>query len=101
MPATQLTTRSAPTSRGTSTLSGRSAVTPGSTVRGLTPKYRSHIHSSACWMGGTTLEIATPVMCCCSMPRVASRVWMNTPHSSAVCSRRVVRRQDARRRPAS
>src|SRR5713101_9616757 len=54
--------------------------------------------SSVCCTVGTTLEMATPVMRCCSMPRVPRIVWMNTPYSSAVCSRRVVSRQDARRR---
>ena len=38
--------------------------------------------------------MATPVTCCGSMPRVRSRVWMNTPYSSAVCSRRLVSRHD-------
>ena len=33
-------------------------------------------------------------------PRVPSRVWMNTPYSSAVCSRRLVSRHDTRRRCA-
>src|SRR6267142_758297 len=54
--------------------------------------------SSVCCTVGTTLEMATPVMRCCSMPRVPSSVWMKTPYSSAVCSRRVVRRHDATRR---
>ena len=54
--------------------------------------------SIACCTVGTTLETATPVMPCCSMPRVARSVWMKTPYSSAVCSRRVVSRHDTSRR---
>src|SRR6266850_883051 len=54
--------------------------------------------SSVCCTVGTTLEMATPVMRCCSMPRVPRSVWMKTPYSSAVCSRRVVSRHDASRR---
>src|SRR6266481_8094428 len=54
--------------------------------------------SSVCCTVGTTLEMATPVMRCCSMPRVPRSVWMKTPYSSAVCSRRVVNRHDASRR---
>src|SRR5574342_318441 len=50
--------------------------------------------SSACCTVGTTFEMATPVMRCCSMPRVPRSVWMKTPYSSAVCSRRVVSRHD-------
>src|SRR6266581_2552469 len=54
--------------------------------------------SSVCCTVGTTLEMATPVMRCCSMPRVPRSVWMKTPYSSAVCARRVVSRHDASRR---
>src|SRR4249920_1892762 len=50
--------------------------------------------SSACCTVGTTFEMATPVMPCCSMPRVLRSVRMKTPYSSAVCSRRVVSRHD-------
>src|SRR5207247_627523 len=42
--------------------------------------------------------MATPVNCGRSIPRVLSSVWMKTPYSSAVCSRRVVRRHDTSRR---
>src|SRR5262245_24901973 len=42
--------------------------------------------------------MATPVRRCCSIPRVARRVWMKTPYSSAVCSRRVVSRHETRSR---
>src|ERR1700694_4826380 len=54
--------------------------------------------SRVCCTVGTTLEMATPVMRCCSMPRVPRSVWMKTPYSSAVCSRRVVSRHEASRR---
>src|SRR5688572_9065402 len=99
--ATAFTMRSAPTSRGLSTLSGSGTLTPGSTVNGVRPKYFSHIHSSGCWAGGTTFEIATPVMVAGVSPRVRSSVSMNRPYSSAVCSRRLVSRQEASRRGPS
>src|SRR3990172_5000750 len=51
--------------------------------------------SSACCTGGTTFEMATPVMPSCSMPRVLRSVRMKTPSSWAVCSRRVVSLHDA------
>src|SRR6266516_1036847 len=89
--------RSAPTSCGASTRSGTSLM-PGSTVNGLPPKYVSTMASSVCCTVGTTLEMATPRISCWVMPRVARMVRMNTPYSSAVCSRRVVRRQDTRSR---
>src|SRR5262249_55185293 len=50
----------------------------------------SAICSSACWTGGTTLEIATASMSAGVMPRVRRMASVNTPYSSAVCSRRVV-----------
>ena len=37
------------------------------------PKYSSHIHSSVCCTGGTTLEMATPAICVAWMPRVRYR----------------------------
>src|SRR3984893_5743763 len=89
--------RSAPTSCGASTRSG-TPLMPGSRVNGLPPKYVSTIASSVCCTVGTTLEMATPRISCWVMPRVARMVRMNTPYSSAVCSRRVVRRQDTRSR---
>src|SRR5438445_10735913 len=89
--------RSAPTSCGASTRSGTSLM-PGSTVNGWPPKYVSTMASSVCCTVGTTLEMATPRISCWVMPRVARMVRMNTPYSSAVCSRRVVRRQDTRSR---
>src|SRR5262249_7619019 len=67
-----------------------------STVNALPPKYASVMASSVCCRVGTTLEMATPRISCWLMPRVARMVRMNTPYSSAVCSRRVVRRQDTR-----
>src|SRR3990170_285926 len=73
--------RSAPTSCGASTASGTVSLLPGSTLNGCT--------------GGTTFEMATPVMPSCSMPRVLRSVRMKTPYSSAVCSRRVVSLHDA------
>src|SRR5262245_28783899 len=76
-------------------------LTPGSTLNGETPKYFSHIHSSVCCTGGTTFEMATARICWACSPRVRSRVSMNTPYSSAVCSRRLVSRQEARRRASS
>src|SRR5499425_1277302 len=42
--------------------------------------------------------MATPVTCGGSTPRVARSVWMKTPYSSAVCSRRVVSRHETRSR---
>src|SRR5438552_7435639 len=45
--------------------------------------------------------MAMPRMSGARMPRVCSSVPMNSPYSSAVCSRRLVRRQDARRRAPS
>src|SRR5438445_6011810 len=89
--------RSAPTSCGASTRSGTSLM-PGSTVNGWPPKYVSTMASSVCCTVGTTLEMATPRISCWVMPRVARMVRMNTPYSSAVCPRRVVRRQDTRSR---
>src|SRR3970040_851958 len=82
--------RSAPTSCGASTASGTVSLLPGSTLNGCTPKYVSDMASSVCCTVGTTFEMATPVMRCGSMPRVLRSVWMKTPYSSAVCSRRVV-----------
>src|SRR6266542_2139107 len=95
MPPTMSQSRSEPTSCGASTRSGTSLI-PGSTVNGCPPKYASAMPSSVCCTVGTTLEMATPRIFCCSMPRVASRVWMKTPYSSAVCSRRVVSRHETR-----
>ena len=69
-------------------------LTPGSTEYGTRLKYFSHIHSSVCCTGGITLEMATPSIWRGSMPRVRSSVSMKSPYSSAVCSRRLVRRQD-------
>src|SRR2546426_4302931 len=93
--------RSAPTSRGASTLSGIRVFTPGSTKNGARPKYFSHIPSSVCWTGGTTFEIATPWMSPTGIPRARRSVSMNTPYSSSVCSRRLVRTQDTRSRSRS
>ncbi len=76
-------------------------LTPDSTFSGVTPKYFSHIHSSACWTGGTTLEIAAPWIVDGAMPRVRSSVSMNRPYSSAVCSRRVVSRHETSNRGPS
>src|SRR5215831_6345326 len=45
--------------------------------------------------------MATPVTRGGSIPRVARSVWMNTPYSSAVCSRRVVSRHETRSREPS
>jgi hypothetical protein len=53
------TYRSAPTSRGASTARGIRVFSPGSTKNGGRLKYFSHIHSSVCCTGGTTLEIDT------------------------------------------
>src|SRR5262245_7926089 len=52
-------------------------------------------------MGGTTFEMATPWICRGSIARERSSVSMNMPYSSAVCSRRVVRRHDTRSRSPS
>src|SRR5207249_10490362 len=95
------TERSAPASRGASTSSGIRVFTPGSTTNGAWPKYSSHIHSSVCWTGGTTFEIAMPWMSLAEIPRARRSVSMNTPYSSAVCSRRLVRTQDTRSRSPS
>src|SRR5713226_1953393 len=75
--------------------------TPGSTKNAAWPKYVSHIHSSVCCTGGTTFEIATPWRTDGWMPRVRSSVSKRIPYSSAVCSRRLVSRQDARSRSPS
>src|SRR5499425_334758 len=45
--------------------------------------------------------MATPVTRGGSIPRVARSVWMNTPYSSAVCSRLVVSRHETRSREPS
>ena len=92
------TYRSAPTSRGASTASGIRVFTPGSMKNGGRPKYFSHIHSSVCWTGGTTLEIDTPWMSAARIPRECRNVSMKSPYSSAVCSRRLVRRHETSRR---
>src|SRR5207247_9274189 len=99
--ANAATWRSPPPSRAASTLSGIRVFTPGSTTTGALPKYFSHIHSSVCWTGGTTFEMATPWMSLAGIPRARRRVSMNTPYSSAVCSRRLVRTQDTRSRSCS
>src|SRR5256712_1456125 len=99
--ATDLVIRSAPISSGLSTARGIVSFTPGSTEYGATLKYFSHIDSSVCCTGGTTLESATPSIWRGSMPRVRSRVSMKRPYSSAVCSRRLVSRHDTRRRSPS
>src|SRR5204863_9866048 len=65
------------------------------------PKYFSHIDSSVCCTGGMTLEIAMPRMPRGSMPRVRNSVSTKSPYSSAVCSRRLVSRQDTSRRSPS
>src|SRR5688572_30221665 len=101
MAATDLTTRSLPSSRGLSIMSGMPAPTPGSTVKGITLKYFSVIHSSVCCTGGTTFEMATPAICVGWMPRVRSSVSKKMPYSSAVCSRRVVSRHEVTRRAPS
>src|SRR2546421_617378 len=75
--------------------------TPGSTLYGAWPKYSSHIRSSVCCTGGTTFESATPWRSDGWMPRVRSSVPKKIPYSSAVCSRRLVRRQDTRSRSPS
>src|SRR2546428_1599235 len=72
--------------------------TPGSMKNGDRPKYWSHIHSSVWWTGGTTFEMATPWMAAGRIPRVCRSVPMNNPYSSAVCSRRLVRRHETSRR---
>src|SRR3990170_2796979 len=93
--------RSGPTSRGLSTASAIGTLTPGSTLKGAWPKYSSHMRSSVCWTGGTTFESAMPRMSLAWMPRVRSRVSKKIPYSSAVCSRRLVSRQETRSRGPS
>src|SRR5262245_37176070 len=70
-------------------------LTPDCTLNGVTPKYASIIRSSVRCTGGTTFEMATSVICPGSIPRERRRVWMKRPYSSEVCSRRLVRRQEA------
>jgi hypothetical protein len=42
-------------------------------VSGATPKYFSHIHSSVCWTGGTTLEMARRAIEAARFPGLGER----------------------------
>ena len=70
--------------------------TPGSTTRGSWRRYWRDSETSTGVSGGTTLASATPSTDRGSMSDPAKRLRTRMPYSSAVCSRRVVRRQCAR-----
>src|SRR5947209_3251586 len=85
--------RSAPTSLGGSYRIGIPVFTPGSTTSGSWPRYCRQSVTTTGVSGGTTLASDTPAIWPTSTPEAANRLRTRMPYSSAVCSRRVVRRQ--------
>src|SRR5438552_916232 len=67
--------------------------TPGSTTSGSCPRHWRESVTTTDVSGGTTLARATPAIWPTSTPEAANRLRTRIPYSSAVCSRRVVRRQ--------
>jgi hypothetical protein len=91
--ATQLQMRSAPASEGLSMRTGRPVLTPGSTNMGRILKKRSQTWRSVPSMGGTTEEMAMPVISSPAMPPCSKRLRRRTPNSSMVRASGVVMRQ--------
>src|SRR4051812_36784324 len=87
--------RSAPTSLGGSYRIGIPVFTPGSMTSGSWPRYCRQSATTTEVRGGTTLARATPAIWAMSTFEAANRLRTRIPYSSAVCSRRVVRRQCA------
>src|SRR5665213_2297239 len=95
--ATQLTTRSAPTSLGLSVRMGRPVLTPGSMNNGLTLRKVSQTRRRVESSGGTTDAMAMPSMAESDWLRIVKRFWSCDAISSVVCLYGVVMRQSASR----
>src|SRR5207245_10828130 len=76
-------------------------LTPGPTITGSHLRYRREASTRAGLIVGTTLEITTPVTTSSSKPRSSNSWRSSTASSSAVHSRREVRRQSAASRSPS
>ncbi len=100
--ATELTIRSAPTSRGFSLSTGTPVLIPGPTTSGSSPRWTRHRRSTAATIGGTTDDTATALTAARSSPARRNSSLRMAMYSSAVRPVRVSSRQSARRlRPAS